>query len=216
MKKWLIGVGIVSLAILGVVVLTSAYANEGNFGWHGQKDGFGGRGDGNKGCFVGHSHGKGFGWQEHKRSDIASSFFHKAGFLMREKESMGLSEDQVQSIRNLKLEAVKSLIRNKADIKIFDLDIRSQLHQEKPDVAAIQKLIDSKYEAKKAFDKSMVDALVKLQAVPNDKQQEALKNLKKEHMKKMFGDKHHGDRKDSSGSNADSADEGSDTTDATQ
>lgn len=214
MKKWLIGAGIVSLVILGVAVLTSAYANEGNFGWHGQKDGFGGRG-GNKGCFVGHSRGKDFGWRGHKRSDIAGSFFRKAGFLMREKESIGLSEDQVQAIRNLKLETVKSLIRNKADIKILDLDIHSQLHQDKPDVASIQKLIDSKYEAKKAFDKSMVDALVKLQAVPNDKQQEALKNLKKEHMKKVYGDKHHGDRKDSSGSNTDSAGEGSDTTDAT-
>lgn len=186
MKKWLIGIGVISLVVLGVVVLTTAYAYEGNMGWHGQKGGFG-------------RHG-------YKRSDVASSFFRKAGFLMREKESIGLSEDQILAVRNLKLEAVKSLIRNKADIKIIDLDIHSQLRQDRPDVVSIQKLIDSKYEAKKAFDKSMVDALVKLQAVPNDKQKEALKNLKKEHMKKAFGDKHHGFAKEASGSQTDPAD----------
>jgi Spy/CpxP family protein refolding chaperone len=194
-KKWMIWAGVVSLAVLGLAVLTSAYAYEGSMGWQGQKGGFGGYGDGAGPVF----HGMSFGRHHQHGSDIAGSFFHRAGLYARKQDTLGLSGDQVKAIGDLKLQALKTVIKSKADLKIADLDIRAKLREDKIDTASIQTLIDQKSEIQKSLDKNMVDLTAKLQAVLNDKQLQTLKSLKKDH---KDGWKHQGLSKEPSGPSA--------------
>ena len=114
---------------------------------------------------------------------LAGSFFHKAHHLLKAQEELKLSEEQVQSIRDLKLDVSKNLIRQHAEIEILELDIQSQLRGDKFDVAAVQKLVDQKYDAKKDMAKKVIESYAKLKTILSDKQWEALRSLKKERMK---------------------------------
>ena len=121
------------------------------------------------------------------KQNVEGLFFHKAHFLLKSQEQLGLSDEQVKAIKDLKVETKKNDIRQDAEIKALDMDIFSKLGEEKIDTAAVQKLIDQKYDAKKATAQSFVDAYAKLMNTLNDKQREALKALKKEKMKD-YGD----------------------------
>lgn len=112
--------------------------------------------------------------------DITETFFQKAHLLMASQDKLELSDDQVNTIRNLKMEVKKSLIRQEAELQVAKLDIASQLYSEKPDAKELQKLIDQKYEAKKNMEKTVVDAYFKVKGTLNDKQIAALKEMKKE------------------------------------
>jgi hypothetical protein len=120
----------------------------------------------------GYGHGKGGG--------LEGKFFHKAHLFLMLQEELGLSDDQAQSIKDLKLEMKKNYVRQKAEIKVLKLDIHSKLKADKVDAGEVQKLIDQKYAAKAAMAKSFVDAYLKLKGTLNDKQLETLKTLKKQ------------------------------------
>ena len=71
-------------------------------------------------------------------------------------------------------------------VQVLDLDIQAQLKNDKPDAEALQKLIDQKFEVKKANTKVLVDAYLKLKSTVTQKQWEALQSLKKERMKEFL------------------------------
>ena len=134
------------------------------------------------------AHGHGGGGMRGGGQGCTGMFFHKAFFVLKSQDKLGLSKEQVDTIQGLKLEAEKNMIRQEAEIRVLELDIHSQLRADKADAAAIQKLIDQKYEAEKAGAKAAVDAYLKLKSTLNEKQWATLKDLKKEWMKKSFGE----------------------------
>lgn len=135
-------------------------------------------GGGSHGCSMGG--GRHGGWE--MDGSLKAKFFHKAYFLLKSKDQIGLSEDQAASIQSLLLETKKTSIRQKAENEVLKMDIHSKLRDKKADEAEIQKLIDQKYENKKNIDKTYLSAYLKLKSTLNDKQWEAFKNLKKEKM----------------------------------
>lgn len=172
---WFLSALVLFASIAGV----TAYAHEGWWGMgkkhecSGKKDGFA---------------GKGYG--------LEKVFFHKAFFLLNAKDKLALTDAQVQEISSLKLETAKSVIHQKADIEAIELDIHAQLHGDKADLDSISKLIDQKYEAEKAMEKTVAGAYIKLKGILTPAQQDALKKLKKEWKEKkcdMDGEKgsHH-------------------------
>jgi Spy/CpxP family protein refolding chaperone len=66
---------------------------------------------------------------------------------------------------------------NKAEIKVITVDIQSHLKQKKIDAAAVNALIDKKYDLKKAGSKTLVDAYAQLKTVFTDPQQEKAKEI---------------------------------------
>ena len=68
--------------------------------------------------------GKGHEGKEGK-VNFEKMFFHKAYFLMASKDSLGLSQDQVESIQNLKLETKKNVIRQQAETQLRDEILRN-------------------------------------------------------------------------------------------
>ena len=147
------------------------------------------------------------GWGTGEKHGFASNeyglekrFIHKAFFLIKAQDKLGLYEDQVKAISNLKLETEKNAIHQEADLKTLDLDIRTQLHSDKSDLDSLSKLIDQKYEAKKIMEKVAAEAYLKLKGILTPDQQAALKKLKKEWKEKRFDEhgeegfhhRHHG------------------------
>ena len=118
--------------------------------------------------------------KEYKPQDLEAKFFHKAHKLFKNKDELGLTEKQVDKLKDLKVRTKKDLIRKNADIEIIALDIKSQLYGEKVNVKVVNDLIDKKYEIKKAKAKALVAAYAELKDVLTKAQKEKLKELYEE------------------------------------
>jgi len=118
--------------------------------------------------------------EEYKPQDLESKFFYKAHKLLKHEEELGLSDKQIERIKDLKLTTKKDLIQKEAEIELLALDIKAQLYEEKVNLRAVKDLIDKKYELKKAKAKTLVEAYVTLKDVLNKVQKEKLKELYKE------------------------------------
>ena len=122
-------------------------------------------------------------WSKGSKSshqDLESKFEKKVELIFKNKDELGLSDQQVDKLSAIKLKTKKEVIRQKADIEIIGLDIKSELYNEKPDLEVINGLIDKKYEAKKAKAKALTAGIVELKSVLTDKQMDELKELYKQ------------------------------------
>jgi len=108
---------------------------------------------------------------------LKEKFFHKAHFILVHQKSLGLTEEEIASVKALKMDVKKYLIRQGAEIDLVKTDIKSLLWTKTIDTGAIHGLIDQKYELKKAKAKYLVDAYAKLKGMLTDEQYEKLKDL---------------------------------------
>jgi len=108
---------------------------------------------------------------------LDEKFFMKAKFFIYSKEAIGLSEEQVQQIKDLKHQVQKDLIRREADIDVLKVDIKTKLHENPVDVAGLNAMMDQKYEMKKKKAKMLVQAIADLKAVLSGEQYEMMKNV---------------------------------------
>ena len=122
----------------------------------------------------------------HKKG-LDSKVLKKAHMILKNKEELGLSEEQVEKIKNLKIETKKSLVKQKAEIEILGIDIKAKLWEDAINTEAVNKLIDQKYELKKAKAKSLVEALASLKNILTDEQKTKLKEVYKSYGKEKSG-----------------------------
>lgn len=139
------------VAVLGVFLLfnPSAYADTdgGHPMWH------------HAGGMMGYSH------HEQSQCPITRKFMMKAHALLENQKELGLSADQVKTIKDLKLQMEKDSIRQKADQEIFQLDLKSKLGEDKIDVEGTNALIDKAFASSTAAAKSNLEAYAKLKNV---------------------------------------------------
>jgi len=109
--------------------------------------------------------------------DFEKKFSHKAGWILKSQEDLGLSDEQVKKIKDLKYETQKDLIRKKAEIEIIAIDIKAKLHEDTIDAASINSLIDKKYDLKKEKAKALVGAYIALKDTFTEEQKAKLKDL---------------------------------------
>ena len=114
------------------------------------------------------------GKQEMKLSE---KLFHKAHMIIMNQEALGLTDQVVKEIKDLKIATKKSLIKQKAEIDLIAIDIKANLHQPKIDVKATNALVNKKYDLKKAKTKSIVKAFAKLKGKLTEEQMKKLKGL---------------------------------------
>jgi len=74
-------------------------------------------------------------------------------------ECLGLSDEQLAKLKNVKHAAIKDLIRQKADADVIAVDVKSAMYADKIDLKTVNKLIDAKYEAKKKMALTYVKAV---------------------------------------------------------
>ncbi|MBI4309348.1 MAG: hypothetical protein HY591_03350 [Candidatus Omnitrophica bacterium] len=113
-------------------------------------------------------------------------FFDKAHFYLKNKSELALSEEQIKKIKELKLGLKKDLTMNDAEIKLAALDVKAKIEEDRIDTAAVNTLIDKKYELKRAAAKRTVTAYAELKTVLTDEQKMKAKEFqgKKHHSKK--------------------------------
>lgn len=103
--------------------------------------------------------------------------FGAAILILKNKEEVGLTDEQVDKIKALKVETKKSLIRQNAEIDIVSVDLKAAEWKDPIDRAEVNKLIDRKYDLKKEKAKSLVAARAALKDILTDEQYAALKDF---------------------------------------
>jgi len=115
---------------------------------------------------------------------IADKFMMKAHFLLENKTDVGLTDDQVKTIKELKLQMEKDSVRQSSDMKTFILDLKSKLSEDKVDVAGANALIDKNFTSASAAAKSNLAAYAKLKSLLNPDQIKKMKALHEQMEKK--------------------------------
>jgi len=113
---------------------------------------------------------------------VKDKFFKKVHAIYANQEKLGISDKQLNKVKDLKLALKKEIIRKDADIEILKIDIKSLLYADKINVGAINKLIDQKYDAKKAKSKKTVESYAQLKKILSEEQQAKLKSLWKKNV----------------------------------
>ena len=122
-----------------------------------------------------------------KKGDLQGKLMMKAHFLMKNQEELGLTDEQVEKIKALKITTKKSLIKTKADIDILIVDIKAALWEDTIDKDAVGKLIDQKYDLKKVQAKTAINALADIKSLLTDEQKEKCKEIFKSKVSEWKG-----------------------------
>ncbi len=123
--------------------------------------------------------GHGYGMAGHKEGQcpVVGQLTKKAHFLLENKTELGLTDDQVKTIKALKLQVEKDGIRQNADRETFLLDLRSKLGEDKIDVEGTNVLIDKSFASMADSTKSDVAAYAKLKSTLTPEQVTKMKEL---------------------------------------
>ena len=120
----------------------------------------------------------------HHGYGLDNKFFKKIHLALKNNEELGLSDEQYEKLKTLKMNTKKDLIKRKAEIDIIGVDIKGKLWEDPIDKESINKLIDKKYELKKAKAKALVEAYATFQTILTDDQKKKLEEIpQKSHLK---------------------------------
>jgi len=112
-----------------------------------------------------------------KKIDLDEMFFHKAHLILENATELGLSDDQLQKIKRLKMSTKKSLIKSDAEVELLVLDIEEALENDEIDVGNINTLIDKKYNLKSQEAKTLLGAYADLKKVLSQDQMKKLHDI---------------------------------------
>ncbi len=113
--------------------------------------------------------GKMAGHGEHQ-CPIVNKILETAGVYLGHAKEIGLSDEQVQTIKTLQLDVEKTATRQEADVQVFILDIQAKLSEPTVDEVAIGMLIDSGFAGVSAAAKASVGQYAKLKAMLSNEQ----------------------------------------------
>jgi len=160
MNRRLVSIISIVLTLMFVVSLSATYAYD-----QGKAKGY---------CKGGHKE------KGHSQKGLDDKFNYKARLFLEKKDELGLSDEQVEAIMDLKLKVKKELIMKDAEIEVLGLDIMTAMHSDSVDVEATNVLIDKKYDAKKSKVKFLIKAYADLKNILTKSQKAKLKSLWKD------------------------------------
>lgn len=108
---------------------------------------------------------------------LAAKFMEKAHFFLDNQQEIGLSEEQVKTIKQLKMERKKAFIRQKAEYEVFGIDLKMKLYESPLDVDGINGMIDQFSASMANGSKETVAALAELKSVLDDTQMAKAKEI---------------------------------------
>ncbi len=111
------------------------------------------------------------------KESIENKFFKKVKMIYLYQDELNVNEKQMDQMKELKITLKKDLIKKKADLDIIGVDILSLLYEDIIDVEAVDKLIDQKYEIKKAKIKNVIKSYAQLKKILTKEQIEKLKEI---------------------------------------
>jgi len=129
----------------------------------------------------------GHGGKDMHKMSTKEKFFRKVKMIYMHQDELAISDKQLDKIKKLKIDLKKELIRKDADIELIRIDIEALMYEDKMDLGAINKLIDQKYEVKKAKAKKTIASYAKLKEILSEQQMKDLKKLCKEKHRDQSG-----------------------------
>ncbi len=108
---------------------------------------------------------------------IIGKIMKKAHFFLANKEALGLSEQQVERIKAIKLQTQKSVIKQQADMSLFMLDLDAKLDQPKVDVEGIGAMMEQGMAAMGQSGRASVQAYADLKSILTDDQMAKAKEI---------------------------------------
>jgi Spy/CpxP family protein refolding chaperone len=121
------------------------------------------------------AHGK-----KYKARGEKSMAAKKLKMLVRHSKELGLTDEQVEKIADIKRDLKKDRITLKAQIKVLDVDIRALAKRDTIEVDKIRPLIEKKYEAKKELTMKDIAALADAKGLLTAEQIKKAKELGRE------------------------------------
>jgi len=115
--------------------------------------------------------------EEQYACPVTEKFMKKAEFFLDNQQAIGLSDDQVSEIKQLKLDVKKAYIRGMAEHEVFSLDIQSQLSQPKVDTDAVNGMIDQFAAGMTKGAKDTVASYVKMKGILSKDQMAKAKEI---------------------------------------
>jgi len=115
---------------------------------------------------------------------LEKKVFHNFHLAIANEVELGLSEEQYEKIKTLKINTKKDLIIKRAEIDVLKIDIKAKLWEDTIDKKGINKLIDKKYELKKEKAKALVDAHAQFKNILTEEQKKTLKTIIRQRHKK--------------------------------
>ena len=109
---------------------------------------------------------------------IVNQLMYTAHEALEHQKSLGLTADQVKTIRGIKMDQVKKSIRQMAEMQIMMIDMKSKLNAEPLDVEGLNAMIDQGSAGMAAGAKETVSDYAKLLSVLTPEQLEKLKAAK--------------------------------------
>ena len=144
-------------------------------------------------------HGHGFG--PGQRSSVGGSGSHPARMLRSERahRQLGLSKEQSNRLRQLRLEGRKSAIRRRADMETKQLELQELLSVDEPDRAAIDRTVQEIGDLHAAKMKAGIDQRLGFKDVLTPEQREKMRELREQGFRghrsgRGAGKRKHGDR----------------------
>lgn len=127
------------------------------------------------------------GWGKGVKHDpsLEDKFYDKVEILMAHQDHLGISDDQMKKVKEIKIKTKKEIIKTNADIDIIAVDLKAAMWEDPMDTAAIDKMLDKKYDLKKQMAKTLVAGCAEIQNILTKDQKDKLKALMKEHKKSM-------------------------------
>lgn len=111
----------------------------------------------------------------------------KIKMIMLHKGELGLTDEQTDKLADIKHAVMKDVIKMEADIDILAVDIKTLLMKDTIDTAAIQPLVEKKYQIKKDKTMRCIQALADAKKVLTPEQAKKLKDLCTEQWKMREG-----------------------------
>jgi Spy/CpxP family protein refolding chaperone len=128
---------------------------------------------------VAEGHGK--GKRDDKGHGLEKKFFHKLELVKANDKKLGLSDAQFDKIKMLELNTRKDVVIKSAEIEVLKIEIKLKLWEDTIDKTSINKLIDKKYEFKKAKAKVLVSAYAQFKNILTPEQKKMLKAIIRKH-----------------------------------
>jgi len=118
-------------------------------------------------------------WQRKQEPALEEKVMGKAYFMVSYAKELGISEDQVKSIREMKAGAKKDMIMREAQIESIGVDIQSALGEDMTDMMKINPLLDRKYELKKENTRALITLYGSLKGLLTPEQKEKMMEMMK-------------------------------------
>ncbi len=127
----------------------------------------------------------GHGMQSHGMScckgqsgmQLDKKFMKMAHMLIMNSDELGITDEQMAKIKDIKKRVMKDIITKKAEADVIKVDICSSLWEDTIDAEAVNMLVEKKYETKKALTKEIVKAIAELKGLLTDEQKTKMKKF---------------------------------------